>query len=175
MNLYFRMLRIFWFSWLAKKAPVFAKTVITLRAWPLDCDINLHLTNSRYFAFMDLGRTDYVCRQKMLRKLLRRKWLPVVAASEVTFIRPIKPLQKFKLSTELLCWDEKYQYFYQRFYSADTTFATALVKTAAYNNGKAVKSDKIVALSQMGLTSPEIPTSIAAFRQLSSTKRRVHG
>jgi len=29
---------------------------ISFRVWPHDCDLNLHLTNSRYLAFMDLAR-----------------------------------------------------------------------------------------------------------------------
>jgi acyl-CoA thioesterase FadM len=159
----------------SKASSVFAVTTLRFRAWPLDCDFNLHLTNSRYLSFMDLGRTFYVAKHKMIRKILKNKWLTVVAASEITFIRPIKPLQKFTLTTELITWDEKYQYFYHRFCKGKNIYATALVKTAAYSKGKAVASEKIVALTGQTLAAPPIPESIQLFKQLSMTKRRVHG
>ena len=31
---------------------------LNFRVMPTDCDLNMHMTNARYFSFMDLGRVD---------------------------------------------------------------------------------------------------------------------
>ena len=56
MNLYFRLILVFIKSLFAGKRNPLEASVVHFRVWPLDCDVNLHLTNSRYFAFADLGK-----------------------------------------------------------------------------------------------------------------------
>jgi acyl-CoA thioesterase FadM len=175
MNLYFRLLWVLLKANFSPAIAVNAKSSLTFRVWPTDCDINFHLTNARYFSFMDLGRMFYVGQIKLLGKLLKRRWMPVVGSCEITFIRPIKPWQKINLTTELITWDEKYQYFYQRFTWKGKTYATALVKTAAYANRQAVPSEKIIALTGTPMSAPLMPESIKLFRELTQLKRKIHG
>ena len=175
MNLYFRIILVLIKSFFAKKISPLTSSTLSFRALPFDCDINLHLTNSRYLSFMDLGRTYYVGQLKMIGKLLKKKWMPVVASSEITFIRQVKPFQKVTLTTQLLTWDEKYQYFYQHFSTDKQIVATALVKTAAYTKDGAVAMEKILQLVGEEIPAPPIPETITLFRELSATKRRLHG
>ena len=175
MNLYLRMLLVLLKAAAAKKITPLTPSTITFRTLPFDCDINGHLTNSRYLSFMDLGRTYYVGQLKMIGKLFKKKWMPVVASSEITFIRQVKPLQKVTLMTQLLTWDEKYQYFYQRFSTNQQIVATALVKTAAHAKDGTVSMDKILQLYGEKLTPPPIPKTIKIFRELTANKRQLHG
>ena len=57
MNLYFRFWLILWQSLRAKAQNLLAPSQLRFTVFPTDCDLNLHLTNSRYLSFMDLGRT----------------------------------------------------------------------------------------------------------------------
>jgi acyl-CoA thioesterase FadM len=175
MNLYFRIFLIICKSLFQKNRDVLSPVELRFRAWPQDCDLNFHLTNARYFSFMDLARLSYTVRIGLLQKLLKRKWAPVVASCEITFIRPIKPLQKITVTTQILTWDEKYQYFFHRFICHGKTYATALVKTAAYSKGTSVPSQKIIALVDASINIPEMPESVKIFRQLNSIKRQTHG
>ena len=101
--------------------------------------------------------------------------MPIVASNETTFIRPVKPLQKVTLTTQLLTWDEKYQYFYQYFSANGKVVATALVKTAAYTKGGTIAMEKILQLLGEDIPAPPIPETITLFRELSAAKRRLHG
>ncbi len=175
MNLYFRLLLVLLKAITAKKITPLTPSTITFRVLPFDCDINGHLTNARYLSFMDLGRTYYVGQLKLIGKLLKKKWLPVVASNEISFIRPAKPFKKITLTTQLLTWDEKYQYFYHRFNSNNQIIATALVKTAAYSKKGTVPMNKILQLYGEILTAPPIPETIKIFRELTTSKRRLHG
>ena len=175
MNLYFRLILVLLKSLFTKKIAALAPSEINFRVLPFDCDLNLHLTNSRYASFLDLGRLYYIFQLKITRKILKQKWTPVLASSETTFIRQVKPFQKVTLRTQLLAWDEKYQYFYHRFTVNNQIVATTLAKTAAYKNGTAVPSDSIVRLSEENISSPPLPETIKLFRELSVSKRRLHG
>jgi hypothetical protein len=57
MNLYFRMLIIFLKIWSGHRKRWSDESVVNFRAWPMDCDVNFHLTGSRYIAIADLKST----------------------------------------------------------------------------------------------------------------------
>lgn len=101
---------------------------LKLRVWPTDMDINWHLTNSRYLAMMDLGRIELLLRAGVMRRILKRRWLPVVSMANVYYRRQINPLQVFELHTRLLGWDEKWFYLEQRFESETGLMAVGIVK-----------------------------------------------
>lgn len=139
MNLYLR------FLYLILKAP-FLKKSKTLewtqhfRVWLHDCDINLHLTNARYFSFADLARTYAIARMGVLFELTKKSWLPVVNAEEITFVRPIAPLARFELRTKLVYWDEKYFYIQHEYWSKGEFCAKALIRGVFYNKKHGVIS-----------------------------------
>jgi hypothetical protein len=56
MNLYLRLICVLWKIWRLPRKGVFDESRVTFRVLPTDCDVNFHLNNGRYLAFMDLGR-----------------------------------------------------------------------------------------------------------------------
>ncbi|KFZ36288.1 thioesterase [Shewanella mangrovi] len=172
MNLYFRL---FWlFAWrLRHISPIgFLDTSrMAYRVWPTDCDINLHLTNARYPALMDIGRTYMLAEMLQLKPLLKLKWLPVVNASEFTFIKDIKPLQKFCLETRVLGWDDKYFYIEQRFVSERGLHAIANVRGLFVCKGRKISSAELI--SQVGFSGaePELPSSVAEWKTMLQRKK----
>ena len=101
---------------------------LPMRVWPSDLDLNLHLTNSRYLAMMDLGRLDWALRTGVAVAAWRRRWRPLVGSVALRFRRDLPPLQRFDLRTRLLGWDEKWLYLEQRFCRGDRAASVALVK-----------------------------------------------
>lgn len=100
MNLYFRLLLLFYRIKRNKLyQPLLDEVEIDFRALPSDCDINLHLTNSRYLAFMDLARTWMTERLGLFSVVMKRRWFPIVNATAITYIKDIKPLQIFTVAT----------------------------------------------------------------------------
>lgn len=99
MNLYFRLLYIFGFELRRLRRVIgFLETSrYSFRALPSDCDINLHVTNSRYLAFMDLARTWMLAEMKLLKPVLNKRWFPIVNANAITYVKDIKPWQNLLL------------------------------------------------------------------------------
>ena len=84
MNLYFRLLLLFFKIKRNRDYQSLLDTVdIDYKALPSDCDINLHLTNSRYLAMMDLSRTWMTERVGLLKQIMKRRWFPIVNATAI--------------------------------------------------------------------------------------------
>ncbi len=106
MNLWLRLL---WLLFTARRRgrldlPADA-SVITFRVWPHDLDPSIHMNNGRYLTLMDLGRTDVMLRSGLWREVWRNRWTPIASAITIRFRRELRPLQKFRLETRLVCWD----------------------------------------------------------------------
>lgn len=147
MNLIFRLIFQLLTSCFRLQQSLLDTAVLRMRVWPTDLDINLHLTNSRYLALMDLGRIELMLRTSMMGKALKRRWLPVVSIANLQFRREIGPLERFTLHTRLLGWDEKWFYMEQRFETARGVAAVGIVKGLFRGPQGNVPSQELVALS----------------------------
>ena len=76
MNLWFRLLKILLLGFLGKRVKWDAPTRVFFRVWPTDLDINLHMTNSRYLAMMDMARINMMLRTGLWQWIRREKSLP---------------------------------------------------------------------------------------------------
>lgn len=171
MNLYFRLLRILVKCLFAKRVAVLEGSRIRYRAWPFDCDINLHLTNARYFALCDLARTYYLGQVGVLGKMVRRNWLPVVQSQVISYIKPINPLQRFEVTTELSHWDEKYWYVVHKFFVGDKLCAVLQVRGVIINGRKVIPMSDVVALTGEDVASPPRTGSIEHWQDLLESKK----
>ncbi len=98
---------------------LFKHHVSSSRAVLLDLDINMHKSNSTFFADADINRAE------LLTRLLSRGLatagsapteldprrttavMPLLAAVQCTFKREIGPFQAYDLSSRILAWDDK--------------------------------------------------------------------
>ena len=79
---------------------------ISFRVWPHDLDPSIHMNNGRYLTLMDLGRLDMMLRSGLWKAVRNHGWTPIASAVTVRYRRELRPFQKFRLETRLLCWDE---------------------------------------------------------------------
>lgn len=86
-----------------------------MRVWPLDLDINRHVTNGRYFTLADIGRMDYVLRSGAFRVALRHRALPIVGDVWGKFRRELRLFERFEVHTRMLGWDAKWVFVEHRF------------------------------------------------------------
>ena len=143
----------------------FDNTVTTLRVWPNDLDINLHVNNGRYLTLMDIGRFDLCWRAGLLQAALKRGWLPVLGTAQITFKKSLKPFQRFELHTKMFWWDEKWFYIEQTFYSGGELYARALVKGVFRSKGRNVPIKVIAEAMGVDLTFQGKPKVIADWIQ----------
>ncbi|MCF2857850.1 thioesterase family protein [Pseudoalteromonas sp. SMS1] len=172
MNLYFRLLLLFW---KIKKNKTYEgmldPTTIDFRALPSDCDINLHLTNSRYLAMMDIARTWMTERIGLLGKILKRKWFPIVNATAITYIKDIKPLQKFSVTTQVVGWDHKYFYIEQKFHSQSGLHAIAYVRGVFKSRKGVVSVNDLLSLAEFEGDMPTLPEEVVHWKEMLEQKK----
>lgn len=145
MNLYLRMFRVlFRHFWIAKLTDPTHRRNLFFRAWLHDCDFNFHLTSSRYFALMDLCRMDLMLGLGMGKLIFKHKWKFVVNAQEITYIKEVPPLTRFKISSQILNWDEKYFYVEHRVSSKGKLHAIAHIRIAALQGNEVISMQQVM-------------------------------
>jgi acyl-CoA thioesterase FadM len=55
---------------------------------------------------MDLGRLDMMLRSGLWKAVRDHDWTPIASAVTMRYRRELRPFQKFRLETRLVCWDE---------------------------------------------------------------------
>ncbi len=121
MTLWFRLLWLLLRLPFRGKLPIDGTSVLATRAWPSDCDINIHMNNAKYLALMDLGRLDMLARTGLFSYLWKAKAIAVIGGAEMTWRRPVRPFRKVILETHVTHWDDKWFHLSQRFVDADGT------------------------------------------------------
>lgn len=116
----------------------------SIQVWPMDCDFNLHLTNSRYPALLDLARTQYLIQIQSLSKFVGGGWKSVLSSQSISFIKEIKPFEKVDITTRVLSWDRKYCYIEHQFLVGDKLHAKALARVAFIKGRRVRAFDKLL-------------------------------
>ena len=144
-----------------------------IRVWPLDCDFNLHLTNSRYPALLALSRTQYLMQINALSKFLGGGWKSVLSSQSISFVKEIKPFSRVDITTQVLYWDRKYCYIEHKFLVAGKLHAKALARVA-FIKGRRVRAFGML-LTELDeghlIDSPEVSEQVTAWLSLLETKK----
>jgi acyl-CoA thioesterase FadM len=165
MVLLFRVLWIIFRSFLRPRVGVLDESLLRLRVWPTDMDLNFHLNDGRYVSLAGLGRIDLMLQTGLLRRAMKRGWYPVVGAALVRYRREIKAFERFTLRSRIAGWDEKWLYFEHRFEMGDALAAIAYVRGVLRTREGAVPTADVLALIGSSAASPELPEIIERWRQ----------
>lgn len=91
----------------------------------MDCDYNLHKSNSTYFQDSDLARLHLIVYlagpgiQSTGAELGSRLAI-ILGGVSCNFKREIKPLESFEVWSRILCWDQKWLYTINHFVKKDS-------------------------------------------------------
>ena len=165
MNLLFRLIAVVVAALFGRPVGFLDPARLRFRVWPTDLDLNMHMTNARYFSVMDLGRTDLMLRAGLGRTILRNRWQPVIGAANVRFRRPLAPFQRFDFVSRVLCWDDKYFFIEHRLETAKGTAALAVVQGAFVAGGAVVPPSDVLAALGERRESPPMPDFVASWRE----------
>ena len=142
------------------------EAVLTMRAWPNDLDLNLHVNSGRYLSFMDIGRVDLLTRMQILREVIKRRWRPIAGGSMITYRKSILPFEKFRVRSRVVCWDEKWFYFEHIIENAKGELsAKANVRGLMRGPNGNVAPRDLMALTGRDVASPPMPASIAKWNE----------
>ncbi|MAS25320.1 MAG: thioesterase [Oceanospirillaceae bacterium] len=157
MNLWFRLIFMLLRRPWKKPAGGMETTVISMRVWPNDLDINRHVTNGRYFTMADVGRMDYVLRSGAIKVALKHKSFPIVGDVWGKFRRELKLFETFEIHSRMLGWDEKWVFMEHRFVSKQRVVGTVIMR-GLFRSAKGL-IDPQEFIREMGLEpqSPALP------------------
>ncbi|KAJ9165125.1 Capsule polysaccharide biosynthesis protein [Coniochaeta hoffmannii] len=102
---------------------LFLPAISATRSGALECDYNLHKSNSTYFTDMDMSRGNFslVLFSKPFNPIPGpTHFTMILSGTSCTWRKEIKPYQRYELWTRLLSWDEKWVYVVTHFVKADT-------------------------------------------------------
>ncbi len=175
MNLFFRLIKVLLGTLGRPPLELLGESVVRFRVWPNDLDVNLHMNNGRYLTLMDLGRLDLMVRVGILRHLIRQRWRPVAASATIRYRRSLKPFRRFQIRTRLLCWDEQWIFFEQRFESEGRLVALGLIRALLRGSTGNVSTAEILKAVGQTVASPPMPASLALWREAESQAATENG
>ncbi len=126
------------------------------RVMPTDLDLNLHMNNARYFAWMDIARLDLLQRTGLLKTLRSKKWFPVVADETISFGKSLDLFDKVYVITRIQGWDEKFIFLEQSFEKNNETIAGGIVKSCILNKKGPVPTEQVLKALNHNENSPEL-------------------
>lgn len=173
MNLIFRLLRLLLLRNRLPRIGALEVCHTQIQIWPMDCDFNLHVTNSRYPALLDLARTQYLMQINSLSKFVGGGWKSVLSSQSISFIKEIKPLAKVDITTQVLYWDRKYCYIEHKFLVKGQLHAKALARVAFIKDRRVRAFDKLLLEldDRSSVVSPAESDQVVAWLQLLETKK----
>lgn len=154
MSLYIRFLCLILTHFFRRRLRLSDVSVLKLRVLPNDVDF-LRVHGGRYLTFMDLGRVDIILRTGVGRVAVKRRWRPVVSSAMVRHHRSLKLFTRFELHSRILCWDEKWFFFEQRFVQDGQACTVGIVKALLRGPGGNVTPQEV--LEAVGETKPSPP------------------
>ena len=103
---------------------LFQPLIISSYSPLLECDYNLHKSNSTYFSDLDISRTHLITalcgrgigevrKEKDIRA--NGSFSVMLGGVSCTFRREIKPYERYEVWSRVLCWDRKWVYIVSHF------------------------------------------------------------
>ena len=132
-----RTVRIIGSGLVAKKSSI---SRLDYRVGLMDCDFNRHLTNSKYPAYMDLGRWDIIVKTGALAVCLKKRIAPVVVEMNLTFRRELPFGTPFTVDTRIVGAKRRIITFEQHFLVAGQIHFSGEVKSIPLHRGKVIEA-----------------------------------
>lgn len=141
MNLIFRMIYVLLLAQFRERLDIeHPESRLKLRVLPNDLDVNLHMNNGRYLTICDLNRVDLFIRTGLLKAMLKRRWIPVIAEHTMVYKKPLGMFASYDVKLEVTHNDEKYFYMTHVFTKDGRVMAEGTSKGCVYARGIGVVS-----------------------------------
>lgn len=139
------------------------KSVLSLRVGFTDIDMFMELNNARYFNYMELGRWDFSYRIGLISLMKKYKWGIAVGGASVRYRRRIPFLNKFTLTTQLICHDGRWFYFLQEMHRKNKICFSALLKAGVTSKNGLVPAPEVIKHLGREDWNPDIPKWVSAW------------
>lgn len=144
MNLLFRLIWMMLTARWREPCAMMDESSLSFRVMPTDLDVNMHLTNSRYFSFMDLSRVDHMIRNGAWTEIRANKLKPVLGSGSIRFRRAVPPFKRVNVTTRVVGGDEKWIYLEHKIIAGDVLYSVAILKAAFLDKKGRVPMDRLL-------------------------------
>lgn len=124
----------------------------------------MHLTNSRYFSFMDLSRVDHMMRNGAWKEIRANRLMPVLGSSNIRYRREVPPFKRINVTTRVVGADCKWIYLEQKLVADDTVYSVAIMKAAFLDKKGRVPMDRLLKIFGHHGDLPPLSDSLALIR-----------
>ncbi|MGC1509432.1 acyl-CoA thioesterase [Ketobacter sp.] len=144
------------------------------RVMPWDLDANIHMNNVKYLKYLERGRVEQMIHTPWLQTMHARRVKALIANTEISYIKEMRPMQHFTVETRINGWDDRYVYIEQLFTHDGTIFTAALVRMAlvSMRTGKRVTPTTELGDAFPDLAPPDLPASVTLLNQLIKAQRQ---
>lgn len=165
MVLFFRFLLATILGGFRRRIGLLDESRVRFTVFPHDCDLNFHLNAGRFISFMDVARMELLARMRLIRRLLKRGWRPVMGGIVVRYRRSILPFERFDVRSRVLGWDEKWIYLEHIVEKNGVFCASAYVRTVIRSKERTLAPSEILELAgAAGTPSPALPEFVSTWR-----------
>lgn len=130
---------------------------VAFRCWPIDLDTYLHMNNANYLRVAELARWRIFPVSGLMKLSLERGWMFLAVEQTITYLKPIRPFQRYIVSTKLSHKENKWLFYEHTFeqHPADVARGSEAVKFCIINlravlkekGGKTVRPLELIAAS----------------------------
>lgn len=160
MNLWLRLVAVLVRALARPRCGLLDESVVRVRIWPNDLDINGHVNNGRYLTLADLARLDYVVRSGLARLALRERAVPVMGDVTAKYRRELRLFEAIEIRTRLLGWDAKWSYLEHRFVRGSKTVAVVTARGVFRAAGGTIAPAGLVQAAGAPAQSPDLPPAV---------------
>lgn len=164
MNLYLRILftviRAYFESHISTKA----SCEQWFRVWPGDIDLFMHMNNGRYLQIMDVARFRWLLRTGTVATMKKHAWNVALGGNMTRYRRPLRLFAKYRVTTRLLCWDNRWFFLEHTFMNKKgSTIAVGVSRAAFIRDSSWISTSEVMQAVEPGVCSGDIPGYLSAW------------
>jgi acyl-CoA thioesterase FadM len=159
-------LRLLTTLWKARRQPALDiddVSRVAFRAGPGDIDVFGELNNARQLVFFELGRWDYSQRVGFIPIMRKKRWGLVVGGASIRYRRRVPFMQRFTVTTRMLCHDQRWFYFLQEIHRDDQVCSSGLLKAGVTSRDGLVPAGEVAAAMGQPDWGNQIPPWVQAW------------
>ena len=167
-----RFLKSLFTSRFRPKIGPLGESVLRMRVWPNDLDLNMHVNSGRYLSFMDIGRVDLLVRMRVFRKVISLGWRPINGGTMIAYKKSLLLWERFTVRTRIVCWDEKWIYFEHTIERQNGDVASIANARGLFRgrDGNIAPSQLLTIVGLEGTESPPMTASISHWRSAEAAR-----
>jgi len=128
-----------------------------------DIDPFLELNHARQIAYLEMARWDYSWRVGIVQLLKQRGWGFSIGGISIRYRRRLTLLQKFEVTTQLICHDGRWVYLLQEIIREGQKSSSALIKAGVVSANGLVPAPEVFATLGHPDWNPQMPAWVSAW------------